>query len=228
MFENEDPLATSEPPRKGDLLFRGDLPDGFNNACLNVSSGNDRALYLEGYRRGARFLVEHVVKDRHDQDFLVYPIIFLYRHHIELALKNLILQAPYLLSQALTKQEDENLLKHRLEWLWRDFKPMLHTIWKAAGWTPLPEADIEGLEDYIEQLAKMDADSFAFRYAHTKKGQPSLPGVTQINLRHFAETIERLADYFDALDAAIYSAAENKAETEEYWRSEMADYMGYA
>jgi hypothetical protein len=226
MFEKDDPFATSPPPRKGDLLFRDDLPDGHNNACLNVSSGNDRAAYLEGYRRGARFLVGHVVEERHDQDFLVYPIIFLYRHHIELALKNMILQCPYLIGRQLNKQEEENLKQHKLKWLWRDLKPMLRALCQAHA--PLPEADVEGIDDYIEQLTAMDADSFAFRYAHTKGDEPSLPGVKQINLRHFAVTIERLADYFDGLDAALYSLVEHKSETEEYWRSEMADYMGYA
>ncbi len=57
---------------------------------------------MEGYRRGARLLVEHVDEHARDQDFLVYPIMFLYRHHIELALKNIILQVPYVIERELT------------------------------------------------------------------------------------------------------------------------------
>lgn len=78
------------PPRKGDKLFRGDLRDWKNNACLR--NGNEYA-YREGYRRGAQILVRAVEETQSDQDFLVYPIVFLYRHHIELALKRVIKRA---------------------------------------------------------------------------------------------------------------------------------------
>lgn len=130
------------------MLFRDDLPDWHNNACLNATWGVDQAAYLEGYRCGARLLVEHVTEHARDQDFLVYPIIFLYRHHVELALKNIILQA-------------------------------------------LP------------------------------------PDVKRVNLRHFAETIERLADYFEGLDAAICSLADAKVEMEAEYQREAAYYMDY-
>ena len=39
-----------------------------------------------GYRLAGGLLVEHVAKDRGDADFVVYPIVYLYRHHLELAL----------------------------------------------------------------------------------------------------------------------------------------------
>jgi hypothetical protein len=45
------------------------------------------------------------VEKQSDQDYLVYPIMFLYRHHIELALKNIILRTPYLIDRALTDDE---------------------------------------------------------------------------------------------------------------------------
>lgn len=78
------------PPLKGDKLFRGDLRDWKNNACLR---NGDEYAYREGYRRGAQILVRAVEETQSDQDFLVYPIVFLYRHHIELALKRVIKRA---------------------------------------------------------------------------------------------------------------------------------------
>src|SRR6266849_9877987 len=105
----DEELTSSPPPRKGDLLFRGDLPDWHNNACLNVMHGYDQIGYTEGYRRGARLLVEYVAENARDQDYLVYPIIFLYRHHIELALKNIIVRGPYLIDRVLTDAEKKHL-----------------------------------------------------------------------------------------------------------------------
>jgi hypothetical protein len=54
------------PPRKGDKLFRGDLRDWKNNACLR---NGDEYAYREGYRRGAQILVRAVEETQNDQDF---------------------------------------------------------------------------------------------------------------------------------------------------------------
>ena len=221
-------LNPSPPPRKDDLLFRSDLPDWTNNACLNVMHGGDEIGYAEGYRRGARLLVEYVAENARDQDYLVYPIIFLYRHHIELALKNIIVRGLYLIDRVPTEAEKKHLIMHRLDLLWQDLKPMFADICKAAGWRAPERDDVEGIDEYIHQLSSMDPDSYAFRYAHSKKGTPSLPSdLKQVNLRHFAETIERLADYLDGLDAATVHLEEVKSEMEAEWRSEMAQYFYY-
>ena len=159
----------------------------------------DPIAYTEGYRRGAVRLVEHIVEKHRDQDFLVYPIIFLYRHHIELALKRMIARTPHLLERPLSDVEKQHLGKHRLDWLWQDLKPILAAIAEAAGWSPLDSADVEGVDDYIRQLSSLDPDSFCFRYWHSKKGSRSLPeDLKHINLRHFADMMERLANYLDA------------------------------
>ena len=65
-----------------------------------------------------------------------------------------------------------------------------------ADWPELPTDDIEGIDDYIRQISEVDPYSYSLRYAHSKKGDPSLPeGLTHINLRHFGELMDRLADY---------------------------------
>ena len=70
-------------------LFSGD-DDWHNNACLNEWSRDHGATYAAGYRRAAELLIEHIDTKGRDQDVLVYPVVFLYRHHVELALKRII------------------------------------------------------------------------------------------------------------------------------------------
>ena len=74
-------------PKPGDRLFISDEPDFLNNAFL----GSNWIVYADGYMQAADNLVKQLLEDRHSQDFLVYPIIFLYRHYIELCLKHIIL-----------------------------------------------------------------------------------------------------------------------------------------
>jgi hypothetical protein len=218
----EDRYAAPPPPRKGDKLFRGDLRDWKNNACLR---DGDECAYREGYRRGAQLLVQAVGETGRDQDLLVYPIVFLYRHHIELALKRIIRQAPYLIERSLTKLENDHLGQHRLDWLWQDFKPMAAAISKAAGWDELPAEDVGGIDDYIRQLFEIDPRSYSLRYAHSKTGDPSLPKeLTHINLRHFGELMERLSNYLEGLEAGSSHLVDLKQEMEAEMNDQMAEY----
>ena len=85
--DEESVVGTSPPPRKSDVLF-GSGTDWQANACVNGI--DDLAAYQNGYRRAALHLAEYVCDAGRGQDFLVYPIVYLYRHHIELTLKSII------------------------------------------------------------------------------------------------------------------------------------------
>jgi hypothetical protein len=191
------------PPRKCDRLFWDDLLDLSNNARL-TPDGDGQAAYAEGYRRGAKVLVDHVVEGGgQEKHFLVYPIIFLYRHHLELALKRIIRRAPRLLVRSLTKDEKDHLGRHKLDCLWRDLKPRLIEIFEAVGWEKPDECDMEGVGDYIRQLSEPDPGGFSFRYAHSREGERLLPeDLTHIDIRHFAKTMDRLVIYIDGIDTA--------------------------
>jgi hypothetical protein len=212
------------PPRKGEKLFRGDLRDWMNNACLR--QGDDYAC-REGYRRGAQILVQAVGETERDQDFLVYPIVFLYRHYIELVLKEIIRRAPYLVERELTADEKKHLEGHRLDLLWNDFKPLSSAITKVAGWSDLPADDIHGIDDYISQISEIDPNSYSLRYAHSKKGSPSLPkSLTHINLRHFGEMMDRLASYLWGIDVGMSAMEDMKHDYESEMASYADDYYG--
>ena len=85
--DDESVVSTLPPPRKSDVLF-GSGTDWETNAC--ASTIDNIMAYQNGYRRAAFHLAEYVCDARLGQDFLVYPIVYLYRHHIELTLKSII------------------------------------------------------------------------------------------------------------------------------------------
>jgi hypothetical protein len=99
--DEESVVGTSPPPRKSDVLF-GLGTDWQANACVNGI--DDSMAYQDGYRRAARHLAEYVCETERGQDYLVYPIVYLYRHHIELTLKSIISVACFLVDYTLTKK----------------------------------------------------------------------------------------------------------------------------
>jgi hypothetical protein len=65
--------------------------------------------YKKGYRREAEKLVQHVLSDDADPNFLIYPIVFLYQRHLELTLKRILYRTPQLLGRAPTNAESDRL-----------------------------------------------------------------------------------------------------------------------
>jgi hypothetical protein len=129
-----------------------------------------------------------------EQDTLVYPIVYLYRHHIELVLKNTIYTASKLLNQEIGKLDGHKLLK-----LWGTLRPILDAVSDTSQ--EFPAEHLEGIDSYIRQLEEHDPDGTRFRYAKTTKKQPSLKqNLNLINIRIFAEMLETLADYLGGID----------------------------
>src|ERR1035441_6024903 len=69
-------------PRKGDAVIPSPTP-------LDRYRGDPADAYAFGYRMAANILAEHV-RGQGCEAVLFYPVVFLYRHHVELMLKNLI------------------------------------------------------------------------------------------------------------------------------------------
>lgn len=203
-------VGTSLPPRKSDVLF-GPRTDW--QASARVASGFDDIIYQDGYRHAALHLVEYVCDKGSQQDFLVYPIIYLYRHHIELALKSIVRTAYLLLDQELTGKSSDALTRHDLSKLWALARPLLNPVCEMAGQSAFPLDDLEGINSYIRQLHEHDGDGLCFRYPTTKKGAPSLrSGLTKINIRDFSSALEKLADYLEGTDNWFGDLTEAKAE----------------
>lgn len=207
--DEESVVGMSLPPRKSDVLF-GSGTDWQAIAC--VASGFDDIIYQDGYRQAALRLVEYLCDKGSGQDFLVYPIIYLYRHHIELTLKSIVRTAYSLLDQTVTDKRSHPLTKHDLLKLWELARPLLDSVCEIADNSAFPLDDLEGLESYVKQLHEHDDDGQHFRYPTTTKGTPSLrPGLTTINIRNLSNALEKLADYLEETDNWLGDLIEAKA-----------------
>jgi hypothetical protein len=90
-----------------------------------------------------------------------------------------------------------------------------------------PPDDIHGIDDYISQISEIDPNSYSLRYAHSKKGSPSLPkSLTHINLRHFGEMMDRLASYLWGIDVGMSAMEDMKHDYESEMASYADDYYG--
>lgn len=168
--------------------------DYHNNACMNYDT-NTKSQYIRGYRLAADTLIEQINKDGAN-DTLVFPIIFLYRHHIELLLKNIIDSSNILLENSPKPKEG-----HKIEDLWNDAKGLIRKVFKTPKNNEPKEFEI--VTQVILQLAQIDPDSTSFRYAFEKNGKKNLSELNYVNFRNFREVIEPACQFLDGIDNCI-------------------------
>jgi hypothetical protein len=167
--------------------------DFHNNACINWSH-NPLELYATAYKEAAEKLVIEIVRSQQGQDTLVYPIVFLYRQYIELRLKEIILEGRKILD------ESGNFpMHHRIHDLWPTAMAIIEKVFKNEEGKP----DFGFVAHVLSEFSKYDPESFSFRYPTDKEGNNPLFGLKYINVRHLAETIDRLAEILERISAGI-------------------------
>jgi len=198
--EQHELLLGLPPPRKRDILFRSDPDDIGANASLNFP--DSEFLYAKGYRTAAGLMAKQVFETAGaDKNVLVFPILCLYRHYIELLLKRLTEVGAFLVDKELSKFETRQLGKHRLDALWGILRPIVEAV--CEGSNTLAKEDIEGIDSYIRQMTYVDPEGQGSRYAASKKGEPSMPYLPHTNIRVFADAMERLGDFLERLDSGF-------------------------
>lgn len=178
------------------------------NACVQWSV--DQGMQAEGYRIAAQRLAERA-PHWHEQDFLLYPIVFLYRHYVELELKGLIAMGQRLAGDSVAVPE-----VHDLRRLWSIAKP--HISREMDPRDRGLRKQIVQVERVIGELAALDPRSTAFRYAtDVHEGRPLPNGAHRLNLQQFAATMAKLGQGLDDLGIGMGLSLEQLQEMAEYY-----------
>jgi hypothetical protein len=181
--------------------------DWWQNACVNYMH-DPWFTYAEGYRRGAEILAEQTTATNGELDTLVYPIVYLYRQYIELALKILVRDISLLIDVP-----RESINTHDLATLWARVEALLCRAFpeEATG-------ELQPVQETLSELASVDPKSDAFRYPVTAKGAASIPGMSHINIAHFRERILVVEQFLEGALAMVAYYLESKAEMEAAYR----------
>jgi hypothetical protein len=169
---------------------------GHGNVVLNFigSPRNEMAAMAESYFRAATTLREKFERRSGYNDLVGCPIVFLYRHSLELFLKAIcdygntlaaLLEEPELSTPDVFK--DHSLTRHL---------KTLKAIFTAVGWEedfPKMGLDDPVFEDVIREFDKVDNGSFAFRYPVKKDGKTaSVSDNFAFNIPKFGVVIESI------------------------------------
>ena len=185
-------------PLPGDNPF---VPsDGLTSVTIPENDLPRFYMMLIGYEEAANHLVDIALEHRHRREALIFPILFLYRHYIELRLK-------YFISTYGHHAGIEPEWKtHNLTILWCQFKEIFVEF---GGEVQDPDDAYTTVENIVAQFAKVDPGSFSYRYPRDTKGDPVPIDQNNLDLETLKDVMGGLSAYFggceghfDSLDSA--------------------------
>lgn len=186
------------------------------NACLNFLPEMSYG-YIEGYRSAGEILADYVTDKFSEEDgyrggaldMLVYPILFLYRHHLEIRFKGIIKVGKQLLNQSGDYSNEHGLTK-----LWIESETIIKSIYAQhnENITALDD-DFEFITHMVADLESKDPSHDAFRYWEGSKKNGRVKSVENIayvdikiyqqNMKQATNFLDEIADRFDLAFRAI-------------------------
>jgi hypothetical protein len=200
-------------PRAEDEMFSPD-PEWWSNAPIEHDERGRWILFVQGYKLAAHLLVDAIERHR-DNQFVIYPIIFLYRHHVELAMKMTIRYGTRLLDGVETAPPRS----HGLKKLWRQCRVVIRRYAREAG-EPPPRDEFSAVERCLDQIVAVDPESYTARYPE----EPLPENLTNVGLRNLRDAVARVSAFFDAVTTQFSVDFDRKMEMEAEYRQMYGDY----
>jgi hypothetical protein len=212
-------------PHSGDQLFV-ETPTAARVDCLGYSGpGVPRRavgrfnLYQSAFLEAGDRIVKSCEGYPID-DTMIYPIMFLYRHHLELSLKGVIYSCRTSLSDLTPDEVERKKAKlvdmHGLQRLWE----LLNSIypqcndWAAADDPNAPEA----FKNLIVEFDDHDPNGQAARYSEFRDGSQTLIKLRSVDLQILKSSVHKMSQYLAAILEDMYQRDE--------WRSEVESWSG--
>lgn len=174
-----------------------------NNFVVNFRNlpVDDFSAFAEGYHLAAKNLSESLLKKHNFPDFEGYPIVFLYRHSMELYLKFLIYKSATLINykkMVYLKIKFEN--SHELVYLSLLAKNFLTKLFPKDK--KLKNV-LEEIEEVCRQFELIDKSSFSFRYPIDTKGNFASKEHEIINIDSMYNTMEKYLNILETIQFGL-------------------------
>ncbi len=171
-------------------------------ACIDWLLGNpDLGVRADGLKRAADIIVEGLSEGKSEPsscDVFFFPIAYLYRHSVELLLKEAIRYGAALGLVTRDVKLERLLKSHNLYALWNKLKPAIQAVWPAG-----PPEELRAAERIIAQFHKIDRTGQAFRYPAVKSGTAASKSGDTLNLVDLVQLSKVAGGICNFLDGCI-------------------------
>ncbi|NJK82897.1 MAG: hypothetical protein HC912_02865 [Saprospiraceae bacterium] len=177
-----------------------------------VGGNNDHSIFLiiQGYKEASFELINNLLNDTKIDwlklDSKIYPLVFLFRHYLEMILKDTI-RYESLISQKNYSDEVGFPPSHSLIELWKELKPSIQKRYTFYGEDLKRDCEKNDgiVEKLLTEIEDLDSGSYAFRYPFdrptktNKQIRYSLPSMT-IDILNLKNVMQDLSDYLEGIN----------------------------
>ncbi len=152
-------------------------------ASVNRVGPDGWCLYADGYRCAGNLLIDNV-GTTYERNTIIFPILSMYHHWIELTLKDIIVMGQYL------RREPSNVpFHHKIKDLWSEAKGIVRRFVRTVS-----EPDLDDVTTLIEEIAGLNPEGVPARFPMTKDGRAAFPfDAPDIDLDDLREKMDHLA-----------------------------------
>ena len=177
-------------PKSGDRLLRNS--DDWNRGVGFSRDHISRHVHIwSGYMSAGAALIDVCEEDPHERHFLIYPILFNYRHGIELAMKWIIVS--YVRYASI---EVDDIEIHNLWQLWKLCKQIIIEVGSE-------DESLPAVEQVIKDLHDLDGSALTFRYSCDKNGVLISMPDKLIDLNNIRDVMEGISHFFEGADGQL-------------------------
>jgi hypothetical protein len=178
-------------PKKGDRLLR--KTDDWNRGTGFSNDGISRHVHIwDGYMSAGEALVEDCRRNPQARHSLIYPILFLYRHALELAMKWIL---------TMYGGYDVNSIAHHNLWqLWK----LCREVIDAAG---NYDRSTDTVEAIIKEMHDLDKSALSFRYGIDRNNEPPKLPEGLYDPENISDVMTGVGHFFDGTDGMLSDLA---------------------
>jgi hypothetical protein len=175
-------------PSKGDRLLR--KSSDWERGAGFANDGTSRHVHIwDGFMSAGEALVEDCRQNPQARHFLIYPILFAYRHALELAMK-------WILTMYGGYSPSE-ISHHDLWGLWKLCREVIDAAHgDSSGATGV-------VESVIKEMHDLDKSALAFRYGLDKNGKPPKLPEGIYDLENIRDVMTGVGHFFDGSDGLL-------------------------
>lgn len=187
------------------MLFK-ESTDWESNA--DVTSGGEYYnmwdKYASSYKLAAETIAKEVSNDHSKIDYLICPLVFLYRHYFELRIKEILYSSGEEGSEKLQK-----LTHHDLIEIWKESKMAIIKIRPDVS-----HDNLSSVEEILKSFNRYDHRSMEFRYPVDKRSNPTLASLNAIDVKHFITSLETGIKFLEDITRLISATIDFREEIE--------------
>lgn len=179
-------------PRKGDRLLRSS--DAWDKAISFSDATTRHADIWSGYMRAGEALIDVCNREPSERHKLIYPILFSYRHGLEMAMKWIV--SRYGKYAGVSPPEPV----HNLWQLWQSCKLIFDCF---GGGDP----EVGTVGKIVKEFHDLDRSGLSFRYSVNKKGVLIRFPDGLIDLANVRDVMTGVDHFFNGADAVLDDAS---------------------